>query len=112
MTCPVRLGRLMALQAVATRWMLATAPAAGRAILARLARRHRRRATTAPPDARDAPRQPWRPREAMDGVFRLGRAILRGADARTSTPPCTWVLTGWDAPCWTDQCLAAIASPP
>ena len=65
-----------------------------------------------PPDARDAPRQPWRPREAMDGLFRLGRAILRGADARTSTPPCTWALTRWDAHCWADQCLAAIASPP
>ncbi|GDX69199.1 hypothetical protein LBMAG38_02900 [Chloroflexota bacterium] len=112
MTCPVRLGRLMALQAVATWWVLATAPAAGPAILARLARRHRRRATTAPRDAWDAPRQPWRPREAMDGLFRLGRAILKGADARTSTRPRTWALNRWDAPCWADQCLAAIASPP
>ena len=119
-TCPARLGRLLALQAVATWWVLATAAAAAPAILARLARRQRRRATAAPHpphardarDARDAPRRPWRPREAMDGLFRLGRTILKGADARTSTPPRTWALTGWDAPCWSDQCLAAIASPP
>ncbi len=113
-TCPARLGRLLALQAVATWWVLAIAVAAAPAILARLARRQRRRAIAAPhpPDAPDAPRRPWRPREAMDGLFRLGRTILKGADARTSTPPRTWALTGWDAPCWSDQCLAAIASPP
>ena len=110
-TCPARLDRLLALQAVATWWVLATAAVAAPAILARLARRRRASASAAPhPHA--SPRRPWRPREAMDGLFRLGRTILKGADARSSTPPRTWALTGWDAPCWSDQCLAAIASPP
>ena len=47
-TCPARLRRLLALQAVATWWVLATAAAAAAAILARLARRQRRRATASP----------------------------------------------------------------
>ena len=38
--------------------------------------------------------------------------ILKAADARTSTPPRRWALADWDAPCWSDQCLAAVASPP
>lgn len=107
-TCPARLGRLLALQAVATWWVLATAAAAAPAILARLAGRRRRAGVPAP--GTSSPGRPWRPREAMDGLFRIGRTILKGADARTSTPPRTWALSGWDAPCWSDQCLEAIAS--
>ena len=110
-TCPARLGRLLTLHVIATWWVLATAAAATPTILERVARRRRRRPTGAPSTG-TATRRPWRPREAMEGLFRIGRMILKEADARTSTPPRRWALADWDAPCWSDQCLAAVASPP
>lgn len=110
-TCAARLGRLLTLHVMATWWVLATAAAATPAILERIAGRRRRRPTAeGSPGA--TPRRPWRPREAMDGLVRIGRMILKAADARTSTPPRRWALADWDAPCWSDQCLAAVASPP
>ena len=116
---PERVGRRLAVYALATWWVLAAATAEAVPILDRLARRARRAPVT-PPHASLATspatglpaRKPWRPREAMESLFRIGLQAFRTTSARTATPPLQWDLPNWDAPCWSDQCLATVGASP